>query len=85
MFSRIEHVLKLVDAVILLEYPNLDMARRRIAEREGGYGKRPEDLADILSYVEPFQEMMKARGAWTVSCALSIEESVAAIEEILHE
>jgi adenylate kinase family enzyme len=84
-FARIKTVVGMFDKIILLEYPNSETARERIASREGGYGKHPHELARILSYIEPYQQKMKSHGAISISCTLPIAKSIEVIEQVIHE
>lgn len=82
-FARMGKVVPLFSKLILLEYPNLELARARIAGRKGGYGKNSHELDRILSYVQPYQNKMRAAGATVISCDMPLSESIATIENIL--
>lgn len=79
-FARMKRVVGLFDDIFLLEYPNEATMRERIAEREGGYGKHPGELARIASYVRPYQDKMKQHGASAIDCTLPIEQIVSIIK-----
>lgn len=84
-FARMRQVVPLFDRIFLLDYPNAEVARRRIAEREGGYGKHPDELVRILSYVEFYRQKMKAFGAEVIDCTLSVAEIARMIEKRIGE
>jgi predicted kinase len=79
-FARMKTVVSMFDKVFLLEYPNEQAARQRIASRDGGYGKHPGELARILSYIQPYQDKMKVAGAQAIDCTLPLEEIVVRIK-----
>ncbi len=79
-FARMKTVVGMFDKVFLLEYPNERAVHRRIASRDGGYGKHPGELARILSYIQPYQDKMKAAGAQAIDCTLPLEEVADSIE-----
>ncbi len=72
-FARMRKVVSMFDKVLLLEYPNEATVRERIAGREGGYGKNAHELVRILSYVQPYQQKMKALGAEAIDCTSPIK------------
>lgn len=80
-FARMKSVVGMFTKIFLLEYPNEATVRRRIAGREGGYGKHPHELARILGYVQPYQDKMQAVGAVVIDCTLPIDETVELIKE----
>lgn len=73
-FARLTAVVGMFTKIILLEYPSETTVRQRIANRDGGYGKHPHELTRILSYVQPYQDKMKAAGALAIDCTLPIDE-----------
>lgn len=83
-FARLKTVVGMFTKIILLEYPNETTVRRRIASRDGGYGKHPGELVRILSYVQPYQDKMKAAGAVAIDCTLPIDQMVETINKELQ-
>lgn len=84
-FARMNNVVGMFAKVFLLEYPSEQAVRQRIANREGGYGKHPDELKRILSYVQPYQEKMKEAGAQPIDCTLPTEQVVEIIEKELQD
>lgn len=82
-FARMKTVIGMFTKLLLLEYPDEATARQRIAGRDGGYGKHPHELTRILSYVEPYQQKMKAAGALSIDCTLPIDQVVETIKREL--
>lgn len=78
-FARIDTVVGLFDKIFLLEYPNSEVVHQRIARRGDGYGKHPDELVRILSYVEPYQDRMRRAGARSISCTLPLNQVVGII------
>ena len=83
-FARQKEVVGMFDVIFLLEYPNEAVVRQRIAGRKGGYGEHPDELARILSYVEPYQERMKQAGAIAIDCTLPVGEIANQIVQRVH-
>lgn len=79
-FARMNTVVGMFTKLFLLEYPNEQVAHRRIATRDGGYGKHPGELQRILSYVQPYQDKMKQAGAQPIDCTLPLDEVADIIE-----
>lgn len=84
-FARIDTVVSMFTKIILLEYPDVETARTRIAGRPDGYGSNPHELKRILSYIDLYQDKMKSRGAIPLQCTLPIAELVRAIEGLIDE
>ncbi|HMS93024.1 MAG TPA: hypothetical protein PKD28_01430 [Candidatus Saccharibacteria bacterium] len=82
-FARVRETIKHFDKLFLLEYPDLETVRRRIAGRKGGYGEHPDELARILSYVEPYQNKLRQAGAEVIDCTLPLDQIVNSIESRL--
>lgn len=82
-FARVRETIKHFDALFLLEYPGLETVRQRIAGREGGYGEHPDELARILSYVEPYQNKLRQAGAEVINCTLPLDQIASSIESKL--
>ena len=80
-FARVRDTIKHFDALFLLEYPDIETVRQRIAGRKGGYGEHPDELARIVSYVEPYQERMKQAGAQVLDCTLPLDQITKQIEQ----
>jgi len=67
------------DHVILLSAP-VAVMKERIADRmDNDYGKRPEDLAEILGYRETVEPLLRRGASLEVDTDVRIEEVIAAI------
>lgn len=82
-FARTRTMIGKFATIFLLEYPNEEVARERIAGRSGGYGKNKHELDRIISYIKPYQEKMKAAGAVAIDCTMPLDDIVGTIEGYL--
>lgn len=80
-FARMKTMVPRFNKIFLLEYKDEETARQRIAGRDGGYGKNDHELQRVLSYIQPYQEKMKAAGAVPLDCSLPLDQIVARIEK----
>lgn len=82
--ADLDQHLDLFDRTFLLEYHNEADILRRLSERDNNpYGKHPDELANILSYFQPYQEKMKAKGAVAIDCTLPIDVIFNKIEHVI--
>jgi len=71
----------LFNTIFLLEYPDAETLRARLASRpEGDYGKVPHERDSALAYHQDYQNKMKELGAIAIDCMLPLEQIVSIIE-----
>jgi hypothetical protein len=80
-----EHV-GLFDAILLMEYPNDEAVKQRLASRSRGFGRVVQERNSVLSYYREYQDQMRDLGAICVGYDSPIDQKVAMIErELLSE
>ena len=76
----LEH-LDYFDYIYLLEYPDESSVINRLSERTNNlYGKHPDEVRSVLRYMGPYQDKLKARGAFAIDCTQPLSKVVEAIE-----
>lgn len=79
MTNDLDQHADLFSKIFILEYPDEQTIRNRLAGREEGFGKNEPEIQRILRDYLPYQSVMRQLGGIAIDCTLPIEEIVGII------
>ena len=71
----------LFDTVYLLEYPDDEAVKERLASRPRGFGRVDHERDSVLSYYKQYQDQMKSIGAVCIGYEVPLDQKALFIEE----
>ncbi len=79
MTNDLDQHADLFSKIFILEYPDEQTIRNRLAGRKEGFGKNEPEIQRILRDYLPYQSVMRQLGGIAIDCTLPIEDVVGII------
>ncbi len=73
------------DAVVLLSAPPSVLRRRLRTRTNNPYGKRPDELADVLGYVDTVEPLLRKAADHEIDATLPVEEVLDRLLQLVGE
>jgi shikimate kinase len=71
------------DEIILLSAPAAVLTKRLATRTTNPYGKRPEELAETLGYLETVEPLLRRRATLEIATTVPLEHVIAAILQLV--
>ena len=71
------------DHIVLLSAPSEVIVERLATRTNNPYGKRPEELADVLRYVERLEPILRKSASHEIDASASLDKVVAQVLELV--